>query len=118
MVTIEIKGKQLIVNVQGWDRLWALKSRMTFPIKNISSVHAEPSTKLGWWKGIRAPGTHIPGVIVAGTYYRKGKRVFWDVKNPKNTVVINLIDERYNQLVVEVDDPTAVVAQIEKVIVN
>jgi hypothetical protein len=50
------------------------------------------------------------GVITAGTFYQDGKRVFWDVHNPDNTVVIELRDERYNQLVVEVADPNAAVA--------
>jgi hypothetical protein len=34
------------------------------------------------------PGTNIPGVLTAGTFYQDGKRVFWDVHNPDNTVVI------------------------------
>jgi hypothetical protein len=52
------------------------------------------------------PGTSIPGVITAGTFYQHGKQVFWDVHNPDNTVMIELKDERYNELVVEVADPS------------
>ena len=40
------------------------------------------------------PGTNIPGVLTAGTFYQHGKRVFWDVHNPDNTVVIELKDEQ------------------------
>ncbi len=40
------------------------------------------------------PGTSIPGVLTAGTFYHDSKRVFWDVHNPENTVVIELKDER------------------------
>jgi roadblock/LC7 domain-containing protein len=53
------------------------------------------------------PGTNIPGVLTAGTFYQDGKRVFWDGHNPENTVVIELRDERYNELIVEVADPQA-----------
>lgn len=112
MVTIEIKDDMMILDVQGWDKLWALKSQMEIPLKNISGVYADPSTSLGWWKGIRAPGTHIPGVIVAGTFYQHGKRIFWDVKKPENTIIIDLNDERYHQLIVEVDNPTQTVDTI------
>lgn len=42
-----------------------------------------------------------------GTFYQQGKRVFWDVHNPENTIVIELRDERYNELIVEVGDPQA-----------
>jgi hypothetical protein len=53
------------------------------------------------------PGTNNLGVLTAGTFYQHGKRVFWDVHNPDNTVVIELKDERYNELIVEVADPQA-----------
>jgi hypothetical protein len=66
--------------------------------------------------GIRAPGTHVPGVITAGTFYQEGERVFWDVHDPESTVVIQLKDERYVRLVIEVDDPPATAAAIRGVL--
>jgi hypothetical protein len=59
------------------------------------------------------PGTNVPGVITAGTFYHDGKRVFWNVHNPEKTIVIDLHDERYNKLVVEVDDPETAVRLIQ-----
>jgi len=67
----------------------------------------------GWYHGIRMPGTIVPGVITAGTFYQDGKRVFWDVHHPEKTIVIDLYDERYNELIVEVDDPEAAVKLIQ-----
>ena len=58
------------------------------------------------------PGTNVPGVITAGTFYQHEKRVFWDVHHPEKTIVIDLHDERYSELVVEVDDPEAAVTLI------
>ena len=62
---------------------------------------------------VRMPGTTVPGVITAGTFYQDGKRVFWDVHHPEKTIVIDLRDERFNQLVVEVADPQAAVRLIQ-----
>jgi hypothetical protein len=62
------------------------------------------------------PGTNIPGVITAGTFYQHGKRVFWDVHNPENTVVIELRDNRYNELIIEVADPQAAVEFVKSVV--
>jgi hypothetical protein len=59
------------------------------------------------------PGTNVPRVIRAGTFYQEGKRVFWDVHHPERTIVIDLHDERYNALVVEVDDPETAVKLIQ-----
>ena len=39
------------------------------------------------------------------TFYQDDKRVFCDVHHPEKTIVIDLHDERYNELVVEVDEP-------------
>jgi hypothetical protein len=51
----------------------------------------------GCYHGIRMPGTNVPGVITAGTFYHDGKRVFWDVYHTK-TIVIASHDERFNEL--------------------
>ena len=55
----------------------------------------------------------MPGVITAGTFYQDGERVFWDVHDPEKTIVIDLHDERYNELVVEADDPEAAMKFIQ-----
>ena len=116
MVEISIVEDTLHLEVQGWDKLWALKSRLTIPLSHVRGVRADADVARGWWHGIRAPGTQLPGVITAGTFYQQGKRVFWDVHQPENTIVLDLEDERYDQLIVEVVDPAGVVRQIETVL--
>ena len=64
-------------------------------------------------KGLRAPGTYLPGVITAGTFHIHGERVFWDVHDANKAVVIELADEQYARLIIQVDDPRATVALIE-----
>ena len=113
MVEIEIAGDVAVLEVRGWSKLWALKSRLEIPLANVRGVRADPQAARGWWKGIRAPGTHIPGVIAAGTFYRDGKRVFWDVRDPERTIVIELADDDYDELIVEVADPAAEVGRIQ-----
>jgi hypothetical protein len=50
------------------------------------------------------------------TFYQDGKRVFWDVHHPEKTIVIDLHDERYKELIVEVDDPAEAVKLIQTVL--
>ncbi len=116
MVKIKREGQNLVLEVQGWDKLWALKSRLEVPCSKIRGVRADPTVAHGWWKGLRAPGTHVPGVITAGTFYHHGKCIFWDVKDPEKTIVIELADDRYDQLIIEVEDPPAEVQRIREAI--
>ncbi len=104
MVDVSVADGKLVLTVQGADKLWALKSSLEIPLAHVAGIRADASIARRWWHGIKIGGTSIPGVITAGTFYQEGKRVFWDVHDPDNTIVIELHDERYNEVVVEVAD--------------
>ena len=110
---LSISDGNLVLHVRGADKLWAFKSSLEIPLAHITAIRADPAIAHGWWHGLRMPGTNIPGVLTAGTFYQDGKRIFWDVHNPDNTVVIGLRDERYNELIVEVPDPKAAVELVK-----
>ncbi len=117
MARIEVSGTALTVYVEGLDKLWALKSQLEIPLSHVVSAAIDPDlsiSKFEWQ--LRAPGTSWPGLIKAGTYYGQGKRVFWDVHDPKKAVVIRLVEDKYNELVIEVDDPQDTVAAIQKAV--
>lgn len=115
MAQVDIDGDLLVVEIEGLDRLWALKSRLEIPLVNVRGATADPGV-IKEPKGIRAPGAHVPGVITAGTFHIDGERVFWDVRDAARAVVIELRDERYARLIVQVADPRATVALIERAI--
>lgn len=116
MAHIELTSENLIVHVEGLDKLWALKSSLSISLAHITGAEVNPSIadELGF--GLRAPGTSLPGVIRAGTFYYHGNVVFWDVHGMENAIVINLMDEHYTKLVIEVPDPDVVVAAIRHAI--
>lgn len=109
MVELSILDKHLIVDVLGAHKLWALKSRLEIPLASVERVEVRPETRLGWWHGARIPGTHFPGVIVAGSYRKNGEWHFWDVSRAQNTVEISLVGHRYQKLFVEVAEPASAV---------
>jgi hypothetical protein len=113
MVDLTVAEGKLVLNVRGADKFWALKSTLEIPLQHIAGVRADPKIALGWWHGLKLIGSDIPGVLHAGTFYQHGKRIFWDVHNPGNTIVIDLQDERYGELIVEVADPAAAVELIQ-----
>lgn len=112
MVDLTVSDGKLILHVQGLDELWAFKSTLEIPLDHIAGVRADPAVAHEWWHGLRMPGTNLPGVITAGTFYQDGKRIFWDVHHPDKTVVIDLHNEKYQQLIVEVADPEAAVQML------
>ncbi|AGL17679.1 hypothetical protein [Actinoplanes sp. N902-109] len=113
MARIDLTGDTLVVTVEGLDRLWALKSSLTIPLAHVRGATHDPGI-VREPKGVRAPGTHVPGVLVAGTFHTEGERVFWAVHDPAKALVIELTDERYARLVVEVDDPRGTADRIAR----
>lgn len=107
----------MVLVVEGMDKLWALKSTLTIPLANVRGATADPGIT-GDRKGLRGPGTHIRGVITAGTCRQDGEKVFWDVHDPRHAVVIELIDQEYARLVVDVDDPRSAVDVISRALAD
>lgn len=116
MTIVSVTEGNLVVEMEGWDKLWALRSRLSIPINHVARVYADSTIAQSWWKGLKIAGADIPGVISAGTFYHHGKWVFWDVHNPESVVVIDLHDERYEKLIVEVADPADTVTRLQAVL--
>jgi len=113
MVTYKIENTTLHLNVEGMDKFWAFKSELTIPLEHITAVRTDTEIVKKWWHGLKLPGSNLPGVITAGTFYQDGRRVFWDIHHPEAAVVISLTHEKYSELVVEVKDPAAFVSEIQ-----
>src|SRR5437588_286116 len=113
MTRVTTSDNKLVIEVQGWNKLWALKRRLEIQLEHISGVRLAEDERV---RGIRAPGTYIPGVISTGTFHLIGKKVFWDVHHPARAIAIDLHDERYTTLVLEVADSEATICEIQRAI--
>jgi hypothetical protein len=108
---IDIDGDSLVVQIEGADKLWAMKSRLEIPLADVVDARVAGDEARGW-QGIRVGGTEVPGVIKAGQFYWKGRWVFCDMHHPDKAIAIDLQHEQYEKLLVEVDDPDREVARI------
>ncbi|MGA7919070.1 MAG: hypothetical protein WCA38_05310 [Candidatus Acidiferrales bacterium] len=113
MVRPEILNGTLILNIEGMDKLWAFKSQLSIPLQHITGARLDEEVVKEWIHGIRMPGTSIPGVITAGTFYQAGKRVFWDIHHPERAVVISLAHEFYSELIIEVENPDTFISNLK-----
>lgn len=115
MVDITLQGGSLVFEVEGWDKLWALRSRLEIPLSHIKGARIDEDAAKGWWHGVRVGGADIPGVITAGTFYTKGRLVFYDTHKPEHTIVVDLDKhENYDALILQVRDPAGAVKLINE----
>lgn len=109
----EIVGDRLVVSMRGWDRLWTLRRRIDVPLAHVRGATADPGVHRES-AGVRAPGTYLPKVITAGTYYKDGERTFWNLRGSQEAVVVELTGERFARLVLGVPDARAAAERIER----
>ena len=105
MVKISIEDDQAVFEVEGFDKLWALRSRLQIPLAHITNIDTNADHVGRWWHGFKILGTDVPGLLGAGTFYYHGEVVFWDVHDPAKAIILSLDHERYKKLIIEVADP-------------
>jgi hypothetical protein len=115
LTEVEITGNILVVRIKGLHKIWAFRSSLEIPLRHVVGAALYTDVDLGPGL-IRIFGTGIPGVIGAGLHLRRGEWEFWDVMNKDNAIVVELTDERYSRLVIEVADPDSVIGLIRRAI--
>lgn len=98
---------QLLVRPVGMVRVWALSKGLECPVTNITDVGV--SERKGLVRKWKTLGTHLPGVMTAGTFRSHGDKDLWMVGRAKEVLVIELHDQPYRHLIVQVEDPHAAV---------
>jgi hypothetical protein len=114
--SIELTRDCLTVHIEGTDKLWALSSRLQIPLANVVSAHDATVEVHTWLHRRRVESTHTSGVISAGRFHAHGKVVFWDIREPDRAIAIALRDERYDKLVIEVENPQQDIVRIRDVV--
>ncbi len=53
MVKIKIEGEKVLFEVQGWDKLWSLRSQLEIPLSHIIRAYIDTEPAMGWFPGIQ-----------------------------------------------------------------
>jgi hypothetical protein len=116
MTGVTIEGDNLKVRMDGLDTFLAVRHEMTVPLASIVRAEEMRDPEKQSHQGWKEWGGYWPGKFRNGTFREGGKHVFWNVRDLKTAraVTIHLDDRFYDHLVLEVDDPAAVVAMIEQ----
>lgn len=67
---------------------------------------------------MRLPGTAIPGLYYAGSFFYDGQRRFYNVRRNSPIVVITLINEGYDRLILSVENPATVIERVTGNLLN
>lgn len=119
MAKIDIKDNKLVITIEGARKLWALKSQLSIPLDNVIKVTVDSEI----WShaprlGQKRVGTDLYGFYFAGTFVQQGNKVFYDLKKKEDAVVITLKDEKFDYLVVGVENSNETTQLIEKSLNN
>jgi hypothetical protein len=102
---LTLDADQLQIELTWMERFWAVHGGQTIrvPLAQILAVTTDtPQTN---WQEIRSPGTSVPGLIKAGTYYCDRIRSFWYIQPKKPVLTLELApDAYYRKIVLAIDD--------------
>jgi hypothetical protein len=113
---VRVRHGELIAEVEIIADRWALRSQLEIPLSHVAGAslarsHAasEASTGLDPLSPFHALG--------ASSFVEVDGILMWDVADPARAITINLADETYPDIMVEVDDPEAVVDRINAAVI-
>lgn len=111
VATVIVEGPDLVVKMSEVEKFEAVHSDVHVPLATVRAVRVVDDA----WpelRGIRAPGTGIPGVIAVGTRRGSFGKDFAVVHGREVAVVIDLEGASYARLIVTTPDAENVAAAI------
>ena len=109
MVDVSVGKDSITLKLEGANKFFALKSKIEIPLDNISKVSTE-QVKPVWLPRMRI-GMHVPGALMAGTFWLKSGKTFYFVKDFSRCITLHLKNHEYSKVIVQVDDNKETVAQ-------
>ena len=111
LARVTVQGAAVVVEPLGIMKVLALASRIVVPIDHVLAAECVLRPQDDERPGLRLPGTSMPGLL-AGTFVGPEGRSFWLVGLGETAVRLDLDDEIYSYLVLDVADPRATMREI------
>ena len=102
-MNFSIVDNKLRIDLDWYEQLWAFTWDKTFEIPLVHIENATTNEPPSSWTEIRAPGTFLPGVIKAGTYYTPRGKEFWYVTKDRDYLVLEMRDESFKKMIFTLD---------------
>jgi hypothetical protein len=101
-MNIVIDKDVIRIELSNLEKILSFHNSLKIPISQIGEISTDllPPT----WKEMRAPGTAIPGLTKAGTYYTSRGKEFWMLKKKDSHIRIELDNNKFKRLILGVSD--------------
>jgi hypothetical protein len=113
VATVAVKYGELVVASERIEGMWAFACRLEIALAQVhrALLPALAADDPAWRRAGPVSGV---AVLRAGAFRQRHGTLYWDVQDPTRAVAIELIDAPYARLVIEAEDPAAVVELINR----
>ena len=110
---LNVEGGQLVLDLTGLEKLEGFHDDIRVPVSCVREVRwtGDPWSEL---RGMRAPGTGLPGVVMVGTRRGGGYKDFAAVHRKGPAVVVELEGAEFDRLVVTEDDAAGAAPRLRR----
>jgi hypothetical protein len=111
MANLLVTDGTVTVSLSAIEKAEALHGDVSVPRAAVVSAQVVPDG-MDEVHGLRMPGTGLPGVIMVGTWRDKQRVTFAVCHGRRPAMVLDLAGQRYDRIVVTVENPEEVVASL------
>jgi hypothetical protein len=111
VAAVEVRGNDLVIAMTTLEKIEGAHGEIELPLTAVTNVRVVDDA----WpelRGIRAPGTGVPGKIAVGTRRGKFGKDFAVVHGKGPALVLELTGASFQRIVLTVDEPAALAATI------
>jgi hypothetical protein len=110
MATVRVDGHDLVVTLTRDEKIWGLLSDLRVPLAFLTAVEVVPDGRRAT-RGMRAPGLGGRQRLI-GTWRAKGDKQYVCVRRGQPAIKVTLDGQRYDTVLIGLDDADAVAATI------
>jgi len=111
MAELRVEGVDVVVHLDRFEALAALRREVRAPVACLRMVHVEESPFSGLSR-FRLPGLWWPGALIVGSSRRQGRREFAVVRAGRAAVVLEAEGARWDRIAVSLPDAVGVAAEL------
>lgn len=109
MAQVVVKGNRVRFELSLWEKLGAFANSQEISLSEIESVETVPNP---WTsqvlKGVRAPGTGIPFVVLLGTMRYRGGKDLCAIYKRRPSAIVTVKSGPYKRWIFEIKDKSEV----------